>query len=192
MRTKSRIVTVMCTESGFDDAMGHLLQLARQAQRGRARGDGGEPAATVTDTRREHRRDRRQPARRRGQHGRLRHPPGAAEDSLHVRCRIDGVLHDLREFPQGAASRHPQPPQDHGQPQYRRAAPATRRTHHVRALQRRRPSTCASPSIPSLYGENITIRILEVSPLPPTLASLGLGRRRISRASRLPSSGRTA
>jgi hypothetical protein len=29
-------------------------------------------------------------------------------------------------------------------------------------------------SIPSLYGENITIRILEVSPLPPTLASLGL------------------
>jgi type II secretory ATPase GspE/PulE/Tfp pilus assembly ATPase PilB-like protein len=29
-------------------------------------------------------------------------------------------------------------------------------------------------SIPSLYGENITIRILEVSPLPPTLAQLGI------------------
>ncbi len=29
-------------------------------------------------------------------------------------------------------------------------------------------------SIPSMYGENLTIRILEVSPLPPTLASLGL------------------
>ena len=29
-------------------------------------------------------------------------------------------------------------------------------------------------SIPSLYGENLAIRILEVSPLPPTLASLGL------------------
>ena len=29
-------------------------------------------------------------------------------------------------------------------------------------------------TIPSLYGENITIRLLEVSPLPPTLAQLGL------------------
>jgi type IV pilus assembly protein PilB len=28
-------------------------------------------------------------------------------------------------------------------------------------------------SIPSLYGENLTIRVLEVAPLPPTLVSLG-------------------
>ena len=33
-----------------------------------------------------------------------------------------------------------------------------------------RPSTCASPPSPAMYGENLAIRILEVSPLPPTLA----------------------
>jgi type II secretory ATPase GspE/PulE/Tfp pilus assembly ATPase PilB-like protein len=36
-------------------------------------------------------------------------------------------------------------------------------------------------SIPSLYGENITLRILEVSPLPPTLASLGLSEKTLAR-----------
>ena len=47
-------------------------------------------------------------------------------------------------------------------------------------------------SIPSLYGENITIRILEVSPLPPTLVSLGFAGDRAWPASRRPSRRRTA
>jgi len=36
-------------------------------------------------------------------------------------------------------------------------------------------------SIPSLHGENITLRILEVAPLPPTLASLGLSETTLAR-----------
>jgi len=36
-------------------------------------------------------------------------------------------------------------------------------------------------SIPSLYGENITIRILENSPLPPTLVSLGFAESSLAR-----------
>ena len=95
------------------------------------------------------------------------------EDSLHVRCRIDGVLHDLREFPKelqaGIISR-------------------LKIMGNINIAERRLPQDGRTTfelssgeavdlrlaSIPSLYGENITIRILEVSPLPPTLASLGL------------------
>jgi type II secretory ATPase GspE/PulE/Tfp pilus assembly ATPase PilB-like protein len=95
------------------------------------------------------------------------------EDTLAVRCRIDGVLHDMREFPKelqaGIISR-------------------LKIMGNLNIAERRLPQDGRTSfelssgeavdlrlaSIPSMYGENLTIRILEVSPLPPTLASLGL------------------
>jgi len=95
------------------------------------------------------------------------------EDVLHVRCRIDGVLHELREYPAqmqpGIISR-------------------IKIMGNMDIAERRLPQDGRTSletsggevvdlrlsSIPSLYGENVTIRILEVSPLPPTLGSLGL------------------
>ena len=94
------------------------------------------------------------------------------EETLHVRCRIDGVLHDLREYPAqiapGIISR-------------------VKIMGDMNIAERRLPQDgrvsletsggdvvdLRLASIPSLYGENITIRVLEVSPLPPTLGSLG-------------------
>jgi type IV pilus assembly protein PilB len=95
------------------------------------------------------------------------------EETLHVRCRIDGVLHDLREYPSqlapGIISR-------------------VKIMGDMNIAERRLPQDgrvsletsggevvdLRLASIPSLFGENLTIRVLEVSPLPPTLGSLGL------------------
>ena len=93
-------------------------------------------------------------------------------EALHVRCRIDGVLHKLREFPPevqaGIVSRikimgnmdiaERRMPQD-GRTSFE--------TGDGKAVDLR------LASIPTLHGENISIRILEVSPLLPTLDSLG-------------------
>ena len=93
-------------------------------------------------------------------------------EALHVRCRIDGVLHKLREFPvevqAGIVSRikimgnmdiaERRMPQD-GRTSFE--------TSDGKAVDLR------LASIPTLHGENISIRILEVSPLLPTLDSLG-------------------
>jgi type IV pilus assembly protein PilB len=94
-------------------------------------------------------------------------------ESLHVRCRIDGVLHKLREYPAdvqaGIVSRikimgnmdiaERRMPQD-GRTSFE--------TSEGKAVDLR------LASVPTLHGENISIRILEVSPLLPTLDSLGL------------------
>jgi type IV pilus assembly protein PilB len=93
-------------------------------------------------------------------------------EALHVRCRIDGVLHKLREFPPevqaGIVSRikimgnmdiaERRMPQD-GRTSFE--------TGDGKAVDLR------LAAIPTLHGENISIRILEVSPLLPTLDSLG-------------------
>jgi type II secretory ATPase GspE/PulE/Tfp pilus assembly ATPase PilB-like protein len=113
------------------------------------------------------------------------------DDSLLVRCRIDGVLHELREFPKelqaGITSRlkimgnlniaERRLPQD---------GRATFELSSGEAVDLR------LASIPSMYGENLTIRILEVSSLPPTLASLGLvgdNLQRFEKALRAPEGG---
>ena len=93
--------------------------------------------------------------------------------SLHVRCRIDGVLHKLREFPvdvqAGIVSR-------------------IKIMGNMDIAERRLPQDGRTSfetsdgdevdlrlaSVPTLHGENISIRILEVSPLPPALDQLGL------------------
>ena len=174
MRTKKRVVPVICTESGFDEAVSIYFSSRGKLKDAReSGGNGDEPAdgaadidaniieivdslladAASMDASDIHLEPR--------------------EDSLHVRCRIDGVLHDLREFPKelqaGILSR-------------------LKIMGNLNIAERRLPQDGRTTfelssgeavdlrlaSIPSLYGENITIRILEVSPLPPTLASLGL------------------
>jgi len=172
MRTKKRIVPVICTESGFDDAISIYFSTRGKLKDARD-DDGDEPAAAVADI------DASiveivdsllaDAASMDASDIHLE----PREDSLHVRCRIDGVLHDLREFPQelqaGILSR-------------------LKIMGNLNIAERRLPQDGRTTfelssgeavdlrlaSIPSLYGENITIRILEVSPLPPTLASLGL------------------
>jgi type IV pilus assembly protein PilB len=174
MRTKKRVVPVICTESGFDDAISiYFSSRGKLKHAGDSGADGDELAAAaadidasiveivdslLTDAASMDASDIHLEPR---------------EDSLHVRCRIDGVLHDLREFPRelqaGILSR-------------------LKIMGNLNIAERRLPQDGRTTfelssgesvdlrlaSIPSLYGENITIRILEVSPLPPTLASLGL------------------
>lgn len=174
MRTKKRIVPVICTESGFDDAVSIYFSSRGKLKNAReGGGNGDEPAAIdaaidasiveIVDS---------LLADAAGMDASDIHLE-PQEDSLHVRCRIDGVLHDLREFPKelqaGILSR-------------------LKIMGNLNIAERRLPQDGRTTfelasgeavdlrlaSIPSLYGENITIRILEVSPLPPTLASLGL------------------
>lgn len=172
LRTKRKVRPVICTESAFDEAVSIFF-----STRGKLR---------------EHREDEALPADETA----LAHDASIIEivdslisdavsmkasdihlepreDVLHVRCRIDGVLHELREFPAhlqaGIISRlkimgnmdiaERRLPQD-GRTSLETSAGET--------------VDLRLASIPSLYGENITIRILEVSPLPPTLGSLGL------------------
>ena len=68
-------------------------------------------------------------------------------EALHVRCRIDGVLHKLREFPRRGPGRHRQSHQDHGQHGHRGAAHAPGRPHVLRDRRRqgRRPPPGVDP-----------------------------------------------
>ncbi len=170
MRTKKRVVPVICTERAFDEAVS--IYFSSRGKLKDARDEVDEPGAAgeidadtieivdslLTDAASMDASD-------------IHLEP--AEDSLNVRCRIDGVLHEMREFPKelqaGIISR-------------------LKIMGNLNIAERRLPQDGRTSfelssgesvdlrlaSIPSMYGENLTIRILEVSPLPPTLASLGL------------------
>ncbi len=174
MRTKKRIVPVICTESGFDDAVSIYFSSRgklKDAREGAGNGDEPAPSAADIDASIVEIVDSLLADAASMDASDIHLEP--REDSLHVRCRIDGVLHDLREFPKelqaGILSR-------------------LKIMGNLNIAERRLPQDGRTTfelssgeavdlrlaSIPSLYGENITIRILEVSPLPPTLASLGL------------------
>jgi len=171
MRTKKRIVPVICTESGFDDAVSIYFSSRGKLKDAGDGGNGDEPAAADIDANIVEIVDSLLTDAASMDASDIHLEP--QEDSLHVRCRIDGVLHDLREFPKelqaGILSR-------------------LKIMGNLNIAERRLPQDGRTTfelssgeavdlrlaSIPSLYGENITIRILEVSPLPPTLASLGL------------------
>ena len=93
------LVPAICGESAFDEAVTLHLHGARQAQgdstttRARPADDAGlaQDASIIEIV--------DELICRRREHEGLRHPPRAARETLHVRCRIDGVLHDLREYP---------------------------------------------------------------------------------------------
>jgi type IV pilus assembly protein PilB len=170
MRTKKRVVPVICTESAFDEAVS--IYFSSRGKLKDARVESEDPGAAgeidadiieivdslLTDAAGMDASD-------------IHLEP--AEDSLGVRCRIDGVLHEMREFPKelqaGIISR-------------------LKIMGNLNIAERRLPQDGRTSfelssgesvdlrlaSIPSMYGESLTIRILEVSPLPPTLASLGL------------------
>jgi len=170
MRTKKRVVPVICTESAFDEAVG--IHFSSRGKLKDAREEAAQPAAggeidadiieivdsLLTDAARMDASD-------------VHLEP--AEDSLNVRCRIDGVLHEMREFPRelqaGIISRL----KIMGNLDIaERRLPQDGRTSFE--LSSGEAVDLRLASIPSMYGENLTIRILEVSPLPPTLSSLGL------------------
>ena len=172
MRTKKRIVPVICTETGFDDAVSIYFSSRGKLKDTRdGGGTGDEPVVADIDANIVEIVDSLLTDAASMDASDIHLEP--QEDSLHVRCRIDGVLHDLREFPKelqaGILSR-------------------LKIMGNLNIAERRLPQDGRTTfelssgeavdlrlaSIPSLYGENITIRILEVSPLPPTLASLGL------------------
>jgi type IV pilus assembly protein PilB len=173
LRTKRNVRAVICTESAFDEACATFFNT-----RGQLRELSDEDESLIVDE------------------AALAHDASVIEvvdalisdavsmkasdihvephaEALHVRCRIDGVLHKLREFPvevqAGIVSRikimgnmdiaERRMPQD-GRTSFE--------TSDGKAVDLR------LASVPTLYGENISIRILEVSPLLPTLDSLGL------------------
>jgi len=190
MRSKRRIVPVICTETGFDEAVGVYFSARGKLKDARAE-EAGEDQPTVedidtnvieivdgllTDAATMSASDIHLEPR---------------EETLHVRCRIDGVLHDLREFPvemqAGIISR-------------------LKIMANLNIAERRLPQDGRTSfelssgeqvdlrlaTIPSLYGENITIRILEASALPPTLAQLGVtgdNLARLQRALKIPEGG---
>ncbi len=171
MRTKRRVVPLICTENGFDEAVAIYFSSRGKLKDARDEGEEVDEGSGIvdadiieivdsllTDAASMHASD-------------IHLEP--AEDALRVRCRIDGVLHELREFPKelqaGIISR-------------------IKIMGNLNIAERRLPQDGRTSfelssgegidlrlaSIPSMYGENITIRILEVSALPPTLATLGL------------------
>ena len=173
LRTKRNVRAVICTESAFDEASATFFNT-----RGKLRELSEEEESLVADE------------------AALAHDASIIEivdglisdavsmkasdihvephaEALHVRCRIDGVLHKLREFPvevqAGIVSR-------------------IKIMGNMDIAERRMPQDGRTSfetssgvavdlrlaSIPTLHGENISIRILEVSPLPPALDALGL------------------
>jgi type IV pilus assembly protein PilB len=180
MRTGKRVVPVICTESGFDEAVGTYFSMRGKLRDSREEGaeeteNGGMTAvdanivemvdqlladATAMDASDIHLEPR--------------------EDSLLVRCRIDGVLHELRDFPKDLQAGLTSRLKIMGNMNIaERRLPQDGRTSFE--LGSGEAVDVRMASIPSLYGENITLRILEVTPLPPTLGSLGLGETTLAR-----------
>ena len=170
MRTKRRVVPVICSEAGFDEAVAIYFSSRGKLKDAREDGEGEEGAGAIdadiieivdsllTDAATMHASD-------------IHLEP--AEDALRVRCRIDGVLHDLREFPKDLQAGILSRIKIMGNLNIaERRLPQDGRTSFE--LSSGEAVDLRLASIPSMYGENITIRILEVSALPPTLASLGL------------------
>jgi len=180
LRTKKRVVPAICTESAFDEAL-----LIFTSKRGKLKEiEGGDGEARSDEA------------------------PGALdasiieivdsvlidavgmkasdihieprEDALAIRCRVDGVLHDLREYPvelqAGIISRLKiMASMDIAERRLPQDGRASFETTDGDVVDMR------LASIPSLYGENLTIRVLEVAPLPPTLVSLGFAESSLTR-----------
>ena len=180
LRTKKRVVPAICTESAFDEALliftskrGKLKEI--EGSDGEAHGDevpGALDASIIeivdsvlidavgmkaSDIHIEPR-----------------------EDALAIRCRVDGVLHDLREYPvelqAGVISRLKiMANMDIAERRLPQDGRASFETTDGDVVDMR------LASIPSLYGENLTVRVLEVAPLPPTLVSLGFAESSLAR-----------
>ncbi len=189
MRTKRRVVPVICSESAFDDAVAVYFSSRGKLQGVGEEGDGEAVDAAVIDESIIEIVDALLADATSMAASDIHLEPRA--DSLHVRCRIDGVLHDLRDLPKetqaGVISRLKIMG---GMNIAERRLPQDGRTTFQ--LTTGGAVDLRMASIPSLYGENITIRILESAPLPPTLTDLGLagaGLERYEQALKAPEGG---
>jgi type IV pilus assembly protein PilB len=172
MRVKRRVVPVICTQSGFDDAVSVYVSARGKLKQAGDEGDEtAEPVLFELDAGAIELVDALlSDATNMGASDIHLEP---REDTLHVRCRIDGVLHDLREFPRDAQPGILSRIKIMGNLDIaERRLPQDGRTTFE--LSSGKTVDLRLASLPSLYGESITIRILESSFLPPTLASLGL------------------
>ena len=191
LRSGKRVVRVMCTESGFDQAVTIYLS-TRGKLKSADESEGAPPEADdalaldesviatvdalISDAASMKASD-------------IHIEP--CEDMLRVRCRIDGVLHELREYPlslsPGVISRLKiMGTMDISE----RRLPQDGRTSFETSAGERVDLRLVS--IPSMFGENITIRLLEMSPVIPTLDDLGLigpSRERYEAAIRIPEGG---
>jgi type IV pilus assembly protein PilB len=189
MRTKRRVVPLICTESGFDEAVAIYFSSRGKLKDARDEGEEADEGtstfdadiieivdALFTDAATMHASD-------------IHLEP--AEDALRVRCRIDGVLHELREFPKDLQAGIISRIKIMGNLNIaERRLPQDGRTSFE--LSSGEAIDLRLASIPSMHGENISIRILEVSALPPTLTSLGLvgdNLRRFEEALKAPEGG---
>jgi type IV pilus assembly protein PilB len=190
LRTGKRVVRVMCTESGFDEAVTIYL-----STRGKLRGGEGDGAPSESDI---------APAIDESVIATVDALISDAasmrasdihiepcEDLLRVRCRIDGVLHGLREYPLSLAPGVMSRLKIMGNMDIsERRLPQDGRTSFETSAGEQVDLRLAS--IPSMYGENIAIRLLETSPVIPTLDDLGLfglSRERYEASARIPEGG---
>ena len=177
MRTGKRVVPVICAESAFDEAVAVYFSTRGKLKDSREEGLEEEGGATV-DADIVEIVDQLLADATAMDASDIHLEP--SEDSLHVRCRIDGVLHDLREFPKDLQAGVTSRLKIMGNMNIaERRLPQDGRTSFE--LSSGEAIDVRMASIPSLHGENITLRILEVSPLPPTLGSLGLSEDTLAR-----------
>ena len=190
-RTGKRVVRLMCTESGFDEAVAIYLS-TRGKLMSNGDGEGAAPEADralaldesviatvdalISDA-----------TSMKASDIHLE----SCEDRLRVRCRIDGVLHELREFPLSLAPGVISRLKIMGTMDIsERRLPQDGRTSFQTSTGERVDLRLVS--IPSMYGENITIRLLEMSPVIPSLDDLGLiglARERYEASLRIPEGG---
>ena len=178
MRTGKRVVPAICAESAFDEAVAVYFSSRGKLKDAREEGFEEGESGAVVDADIVEIVDQLLADATAMDASDIHLEP--AEESVHVRCRIDGVLHDLREFPKelqpGITSRL----KIMGNMNIaERRLPQDGRTSFE--LSSGEAIDVRLASIPSLYGENIALRILEQSPLPPTLASLGLSEETLQR-----------
>jgi len=179
MRTGKRVVPVICTESGFDEAVGTYFSMRGKLKDSREEGvEEGENGGATIDANIVEIVDQLLADATAMDASDIHLEP--REDSVLVRCRIDGVLHELRDFPKDLQAGITSRLKIMGNMNIaERRLPQDGRTSFQ--LSSGEAVDVRMASIPSLYGENITLRILEVSPLPPTLASLGLSESTLQR-----------
>ena len=191
LRTGKRVVRVMCTESGFDEAVTIYLSTRGKLKAG-SEDDGSAPEidvalaldesviatvdALISDAASMRASD-------------IHIEPG--QDLLRVRCRIDGVLHELREYPIGLAPGVISRLKIMGNMDIsERRLPQDGRTSFETSAGEQVDLRLAS--IPSMYGENIAIRLLETSLVIPTLDDLGMfgpGRKQYEASVHIPEGG---
>jgi len=191
LRTGKRVIPVMCTESGFDEAVTIYLSTRGKLQPTDMEPDAGtdgeaalaldESVIDTVDTL-------------------ISDAASMKASDIHieptgelvrVRCRIDGVLHELCEYPlahlPGIISRLKIMG---GMNIAERRLPQDGRTSFKTSAEEQLDLRLAS--IPSLHGESISVRLLEMTPHIPSLEELGMrggGREAYERAISIPDGG---